>query len=142
MVTVEDYLKSPKWVKRVGESFHLIFDVDNKGYVTEEDFSKHIDQLAEAVTDRPELIAKARECRLAFAKGMGISGDVKMDKQKYLEQAAAYGVFERARIEKGEMTLLESSTYVQNPRRCHNTKVIASTLAQMHPRVILYPRAL
>ena len=109
MVTVEDYLKSPKWVKRVGESFHLIFDVDNKGYVTEEDFSKQIDQLAKAVTDRPELIAKARECRLAFAKGMGISGDVKVDKQKYLEQAAAYGVFERARIEKGEMTLLEKS---------------------------------
>ena len=29
---------------------------------------------------------------------------------------------------------------MQNPRRCHNTKVIASTHAQMHPRNIILAR--
>ena len=39
-----------------------------------------------------------------------------------------------AKIKYINSTTLKSSTYVQNPRRCHNTKVIASTHAQMHPR--------
>ena len=109
MVTVEDYLKCPKWVKRVGEAFHRVLDMDNKGYTTEEDFLRPINELAKVVTDRPELIAKAQEARLEFAKAMGVSGSVKVDQQKFLELAAAYAVLERGRLEKGETPYLEVS---------------------------------
>ena len=109
MVTAEDFLKSPKWVKRVGEVFSVVFDKESKGYTTEEDFLRPIDELAKVITDKPEFIAKARECRLEFAKALEISGSVKVDKQKFLEKAAAYGVADRIRLEKGEATLLEKS---------------------------------
>lgn len=46
MVTAEDFLKSPKWVKRVGEVFSVVFDKESKGYTTEEDFLRPIDELA------------------------------------------------------------------------------------------------
>ena len=69
MATVKDYLKCPKWVKRVGEAFHVL-DVDKKGYITEEDFMRPINELAKVVTDRPELIAKAREAGIEFAKAL------------------------------------------------------------------------
>ena len=82
MVTVEDYLKSPKWVKRVTGTFHLMIDVDNKGYATEGDFLRPINELAKVFMDRPELIAKAREARLEFTKHLGVSGSAKVEQKK------------------------------------------------------------
>ena len=109
MVTVEDYLKCPRWVKRVGEAFECIFDVDKKGYITEDDYLRVINELEKVITNRPELMAKAREARIEFAKAMGVSGSAKADQQKFLELAAAYAVLERGRIEKGETPYLEVS---------------------------------
>ena len=109
MVTVEDYLKSPKWVKRISGAFDIMVDKDNKGYVTEDDFLGSINELAKVVTDRPQLIAKARESKVEFTKILGITGSMKADKQKFVELMAAYAALERARLEKGELTHLEES---------------------------------
>ena len=105
MATKEDFLKCSKWVKRVREAFRVL-DVDNKGYVTEEDYLRPINELAKIITDRPELFGKAR---LELTKAMGISGSAKVDQQKFLELGATYVAFERARIEKGETPYLEVS---------------------------------
>ena len=108
MATKEDFLKCSKWVKRVREIFRVL-DVDNKGYVTEEDYMRPINELAKIITDRPELFAKARKARLELTKAMGITGSAKVDQQKFLELGATYVAFERARIEKGETPYLEVS---------------------------------
>ena len=105
-MTVEDYLKSPKWVKRINGAFDMV-DNDNKGYLTEDDFMRSVNKLAKVVTDRPDLIAKKRQSKMAFTKTLGITGSMKADKQKFLELMAAYAVLERARLDKGEMTHLE-----------------------------------
>ena len=106
MATVQDYLKNAKWVKRINEAFdHL--DVDKSGYLSREDWLIFIDDLAKVITDRPALIAKAREVTLEYMDVFGLTEGVKADKQKFQELSAAMSIAEAARLKKGEETWIE-----------------------------------
>ena len=106
MATVQDYLDNANWVKKVEQTF-VVSDVNKNGYVSREDFMLGIDKLAAKITDRPELMAKAREVTEEYATAMGLTEGVKADKQLYLELAAKMALAETARAKKGEMTLIE-----------------------------------
>ena len=106
MATVQDYLKNAKWVKRMNECFDQL-DVNKSGYLSREDWLIHVNNLAKVVTDRPALIAKAREVTLEYTDALGLTEGVKADKQKFLELAAAMSIVEIAKVKKGEKSLIE-----------------------------------
>ena len=106
MATVEDYLKNAKWVKRLSEFFHQC-DLNKDGHLSREDWLIGIDNLAAVITDRPALIAKLREVSLEYAAGLGLTEGVKVDRQKFLECAAAMAVAETAKVKSGGKSLLE-----------------------------------
>ena len=106
MATVQDYLKNAKWVKRINVCFDQ-FDLNKSGYISREDFLIGVDNLAKVVTDRPALIAKAREATMEYADALGLTEGVKADKEKFLELAAAMSIAEIARVKKGEKSLIE-----------------------------------
>ena len=106
MATVQDYLKNPKWVKRIDESFHQ-FDRNGEGFVSREDWLVNVDNLAKVVTNRPSAIAKLRAATLEFTTALGLTEGVKADKQKFLELAANMVVAEIAKVKRGEKTLVE-----------------------------------
>ena len=70
--------------------------MDKDGYVSEEDYLIMINNIAKVVTDRPEMIAKVRQAILAVTKELGISGSMKVDKQKFRELAAGMAIVEAA----------------------------------------------
>ena len=107
MATIQDYLKNDKWVKRMGEFFTQV-DLDKSGYVSREDHLQYITNLAKAVPDNPDAIAKLRQVSLDFNDELGLTEGLKADKQKYLELAAAMAVNEMAKVKRGEITLLEN----------------------------------
>ena len=57
MVTIQDYLKNPKGVKHINESFQQ-GDKNGDGVLSREDWHVFVDNLTNAVTDRPSEIAK------------------------------------------------------------------------------------
>ena len=109
MATAQDYLKNDKWVKRMGEFFTQV-DLDESGYVSREDHLQYIANLAKAVPDNPDAIAKLRKVTLEFIDELGLTEGLKADKQKYLELAAAMAVNEMAKVKRGEITLFENQT--------------------------------
>ena len=107
MATTKDYLENAKWIKRINEYFDQI-DLDKDGYVSEKDYFVLIDNIAKVVTDRPEMIAKAREAMLLITKELGITGSMKVDKETYYKPIAEMAVAEVARSKRGEETLLDN----------------------------------
>ena len=107
MATAQDYLKNEKFVKCMGEFFTQV-DLDESGYVSREDHLQYIANLAKAVPDNPDAIAKLRKVTLEFIDELGLTEGLKADKQKYLELAAAMAVNEMAKVRKREITLFEN----------------------------------
>ena len=106
MATVQDFLKNPKWVKRLDEAFHQI-DRNGDGLVSRDDWIFVVDNLAKVVTDRPSEIAKLRAATLDFTAAMGLTEGVKAKKKKYIELAANMAVAEIAKVKRGEEMLME-----------------------------------
>ena len=106
MATVQDFLQCPKWVKRIDEAFHLL-DKNGDGFVSEEAWTTNVDNLAKAVTDRPNAIAKLRAATLEFTTALGLTEGVKADKKKFRELVANMVVEEIAKVKRGEETLVE-----------------------------------
>ena len=99
MATVQDYLKNAKWIKRINEFFDQL-DVNKSGYLSREDWLICIDDLEKVITDRPVLIAKAREVTLEYMDVLGLTEGMKADKQKFQELAAAMSIAETARLKR------------------------------------------
>ena len=106
MVTVQDYLKCPKWVKRIDEIFHQ-GDKNGKGVLSIENWDVFVDNLAKAVPDRQSEVAKLRAATLEYANAMGLTEGVKADKQKFRELAANMVVAEITKVKRGEDTVME-----------------------------------
>ena len=103
-LTVEDYLKNEKFVKRISESFSQL-DRNKNGYVSRDDYQLSIDKLAKLVPDRPEVVAKARKIAAEFCDAFGLTEGVRADKEKLVQLAAAMGIAETGRMKRGEETL-------------------------------------
>ena len=103
-LTVDDYLKNEKFVKRITESFSQL-DRNKNGYVSRSDYHLGIDKLAQLVPDRPELIAKARKVTDEFCDEFGLTEGVRADKDKLVQLAAAMGIAEMERMRKGDKTV-------------------------------------
>ena len=106
MATVAHYLGNVAWVKRI-EHIYDSYDLNKNGYVTKEEFHTSINKLALKVTDRPELIDKLRRSTVELTDALGLSEGVKADKKMFLELLAAFAVGEKAKMDKGEETLIE-----------------------------------
>ena len=106
MVTVQDYLKNPKWVKHIDESFQQ-GDKNGDGVLSREDWHVFVDNLAKAVTDRPSEVAKLRAASSEFTTASGLTAGVKANQKKYQELAANIVVAEIAKLKRGEETLVE-----------------------------------
>lgn len=106
MATVEDYLNNAKWVKRIGELFDRV-DRNKDGYISQEDWLRFPDELAKVVPDRPAENAKFRELMMEVAREMGFPEGVTLDKQKFIELAAAMMVVQVGKIKRGEQPLTE-----------------------------------
>ena len=109
MATVQDYLNNAEWVKKVEQAFATM-DKNKNGYIEQSDiesFYQTVDELAAKCPDRPDKIAKCREVSLEFFTDFGMAGGVKADLQMYKELGAKYAIRETARVQRGEMTLIE-----------------------------------
>lgn len=102
-LTVEDYLKNEKFVKRMSESFSQL-DRNKNGYVSRDDYQLGIDKLSKLAPGRPEEVAKARKVTAEFCDAFGLTEGVRADKEKLVQLAAAMGVAELGRIKRGEET--------------------------------------
>ena len=106
MATVANYLGNAAWVKRI-EQLYDSYDLNKNGYLTKEEFHTSINKLALKVTDRPELIDKLRKTTVEITDALGLSEGVKADKKTFLELLAAFVVGEKAKMDKGEETLIQ-----------------------------------
>ena len=104
-LSVEDYLKNEKFVKRISESFSQL-DRNKNGYVSRDDYQLGIDKLAKlAPAGRQEVVAKARNVTSEFCDAFGLTEGVRADKDKLVQLAAAMGIAEMERMKKGEETI-------------------------------------
>ena len=101
MARATDYLRNQKWVQRHYELFTQL-DLNNDGFISREDWLLGVDRIVEAVTDRPALIANLREAMMGFTTVLGITEEVKADKQKFVELIASLAADEAAKKERGE----------------------------------------
>ena len=66
-----------------------------------------INKLALKVTDRPELIDELRKSTVEITDALGLSEGAKADKKTLLELLVAFVVGEKAKMNKGEVTLIQ-----------------------------------
>ena len=106
MATGADYLGNAAWVKRIEQLFDS-YDLDKNGHITKDEFHTSINKLAQKVADRPELIEKLRKSTVELTDALGLGDRVKADKKMFVELLAPFAVGEKAKMEKGEETLIE-----------------------------------
>ena len=106
MATVAEFTGNASWVKRI-ETLFDSYDLNKNGSLTKEEFYTSINKLALKVTDRPEQIEKLRKSTVDITDALGLGEGVKIDKKQFVELLAAFVVGEKAKIAKGEVTLVE-----------------------------------
>ena len=106
VLTVQSYLNNSKWIERMEEGFQQ-FDYDNNGFLSRENWLKPIENLKNAIPDRPGMVAKVQTAIEEFLDVFGLVEGVKVDKKQFIEITAVHSLAEAERYRKGELTYVE-----------------------------------
>ena len=109
-LTVETYLGNAKWVKRIDDYFDDT-DSDKNGFLTREEWVKPMKALKDIVPDRTEKIDEVLAAVEKLLDVLGLTEDMKADKQKLKELVAALAISEVEKLNKGELTYTEKLSH-------------------------------
>ena len=104
MATVADYLGNASWVQSIEQLFDS-YDLNKNGYVTRQEFHTSVNKLARNWSDWLSRIDRKPSKELTEA--LRLAEGVKANKKTFLELLGSFVVGEKAKIDKGEVTLIE-----------------------------------
>ena len=102
----EDYLKNEKWVKRIEGAF-VLQDTNKNGYLSREEWFAVGKRLAEAVPHRPGELAAFHKVVDDFSNEFGMTEGIQLDKDQYIQMAAAFAAKQMNAVMKGEPSSVE-----------------------------------
>ena len=104
--TVDDFMKSEKWVARAKAVFNMV-DINKNGTVEEDDYMRWVENIKKDVNPDAALLDKLiKAVKRCYVEGMGLTPGKKFNKDEYVKAMAEMAVGELARKARGEKTLL------------------------------------